>query len=157
VGNEVPNAPTPGPHGPPPSLALHRATLLVCAAVVLAAVVLRLNPDGYVLLPFLDRHPIPSTCPSRVIFHVNCPTCGLTRSFIASAHGELARAFRFHRLGPLFFALIFLQLPLRAYAILRRIPPGKLLPWRHWRLIPWVLLVALLGNWAYNLVVGAGG
>ncbi len=135
----------------------HRDMLLTCAAVILAAAVLRLDANGWVLLPFLDRHPIPSTCPSRVIFHVNCPTCGLTRSFIAMAHGQFARAFAFHRLGPPLFAFVFLQVPVRAYAILRRIPPGKLLPWRYWRLVPWVLLVALLGNWMYNLIAAAAG
>lgn len=157
MGGESRNAAVLGPKACPPALAFHRDILLVCAAVVLAAVVLRLNADGCVLLPFLDRHPIPSTCPSRVIFHVNCPTCGLTRSLIATAHGESARAFRFHRLGPLFFALVFLQVPVRAYAILRRIPPGRLLPWRGWRLVPWALIVALLGNWLYNLITGAAG
>jgi Protein of unknown function (DUF2752) len=39
-------------------------------------------------------------CLFRELTHVACPSCGLTRSFIAMAHGQLTRAAALHPLGP---------------------------------------------------------
>jgi hypothetical protein len=43
-------------------------------------------------------------CWFRAVFDIDCPFCGMTRSFVALAHGDLASAFRFHPAGPLLFA-----------------------------------------------------
>ncbi|MBC7974004.1 MAG: DUF2752 domain-containing protein [Myxococcales bacterium] len=43
-------------------------------------------------------------CWFRAVTDVDCPFCGLTRSFVALAHGDLAAAVRFHPAGPLLFA-----------------------------------------------------
>src|SRR5215510_9221950 len=40
------------------------------------------------------------TCLWHWLMGVNCPACGLTRSFIAVAHGRLRRAFRLSPGGP---------------------------------------------------------
>jgi Protein of unknown function (DUF2752) len=139
----------------PRASSLHWDILLICTGVVLASVVLDVDTYGRMVLPFLPSHPLPATCLTRVLFHVHCPTCGLTRSFIAMAHGEWAEALRFHRLGPFLFAFVFLQVPVRAYAILRGIPPGRLLPRTLGRLVPWLIIGAFIVNWAYDLATGA--
>ena len=77
--------------------------MLLCAAIVLLSVILRVDGHGGVLLPYTEGPPLPGSCVLRSVFGVDCPTCGLTRSFIALADGEFARAFAFHRLGPLLF------------------------------------------------------
>lgn len=46
----------------------------------------------------------PSPCISRNFFGLACPGCGMTRSVTAAAHGDFAKAFRFHALGPLVLA-----------------------------------------------------
>jgi hypothetical protein len=46
---------------------------------------------------------IPSVC---VFYHLTglpCPGCGLTRSFVCFAHGEIKQAFAYHPLGPILF------------------------------------------------------
>ncbi len=45
-------------------------------------------------------------CPCALLFHRPCPGCGLTTSFTATIHGDLAAAFTAHPLGP-FLYLIF--------------------------------------------------
>lgn len=45
-------------------------------------------------------------CIFRKVTHLPCLACGITRSFISSAHGNFEQAFKQHPLGPLlFFAL----------------------------------------------------
>ena len=121
---------------------------------MLLAAVLHLTAQGRLVLPLLDRYPLPVACLTRTLFHMDCPGCGLTRSFVATAHGDFAQAFASHRLGPLLFALVFLQLPIRAYALVRRIPPDRLFRWRHRHLLLWAVVVALFANWVLNLITG---
>ncbi len=149
-----PPVPTP-PQATPGGCGPHVDILLACAGICLAAIVLRLDAQGRLLLPFLNHYPLPATCLTRVLFHLNCPTCGLTRSFVATAHGEFARASAFHRVGPFLFLLVFLEVPIRAYALLRGIPPGRLLGRRWGRFLLWAVPGALLANWIYSLLTGS--
>ncbi len=42
-------------------------------------------------------------CPSVLLFDKPCPGCGLTTSWTATIHGQLATAFTAHPLGPLLY------------------------------------------------------
>jgi len=70
-------------------------------------------------------------------------------------NGQFAAAYRVHRLGPFLFMLVFLQIPLRAYAILR----GVQCPWEvgSWGkgVVIWGSVVLLWVNWVYDLLTGA--
>ncbi len=46
--------------------------------------------------------PLPP-CPIRAITGIPCPTCGMTRSFLAIVHGDLGHALSEHVFGPLLF------------------------------------------------------
>ena len=46
-------------------------------------------------------------CVFHSVTHLPCLTCGLTRSFVSTAHGDLAAALEFHLLGPALFMLVF--------------------------------------------------
>lgn len=54
--------------------------------------------------------PVGVTCPVRAVAGVECPFCGMTRSFVATARGQLGEAFAFHPAGP------FLMLAMLAFA-----------------------------------------
>lgn len=76
---------------------------------------------GAVLRP--DGEPLGAMCPSRIFFSLECPFCGLTRSFVALAHGRLGEAWAHHPAGPLLFAaLVLLVVAIAATSITRRRP-----------------------------------
>jgi hypothetical protein len=128
--------------------------LVLCAAVIVASALLDVQPNG-ITLPGLPGHPLPGMCFTRSVLHMNCPTCGMTRSFVAVAHGELRLGFALHRLGPFVFVLVLLQVPLRAYAVLTGALPRWLTYPKLGTRLAVVLIVALLANWVYNLATGA--
>ena len=66
------------------------------------AVAAWLAPAGDQLL-LSDGTPLGGMCLSRELFGITCPFCGMARSFVALAHGDLGAAFGFHPAGPLLF------------------------------------------------------
>lgn len=62
-------------------------------------------------------------CWFHAAFHVACPMCGMTRSFVALAHGDAMAALRFHPAGPLLFAAMLVFAVGAVIALLRRSPP----------------------------------
>lgn len=81
-----------------------------------------LAPDG-------DRVVVPGggaldgLCWFRAAFHVGCPLCGMTRSFVALAHGDLAASLGFHPAGPLLFAAMLVFVAAAVVALVRSRPP----------------------------------
>ncbi|MBM3472802.1 MAG: DUF2752 domain-containing protein [Armatimonadetes bacterium] len=132
----------------------HMQWLVLCAAVIVASALLEVQPRG-ITVPGAPGRPLPGLCVSRTVFHMNCPTCGMTRSFAAMAHGRLRLAFALHRLGPLGFLLVLLQVPLRAYAVFTGVLPRAVRNPRLATRIIVALVIALVGNWIVNLVTGA--
>ncbi|MBI3099026.1 MAG: DUF2752 domain-containing protein [Planctomycetes bacterium] len=129
-----------------------RILLAVFAGVVVLAALLELQPDGYGL--HLGPFPVTSGgCFSRTVFGVNCPGCGLTRSFVSLAHGRWREAWRYNRAGGLLFAALVLQFPWRAWRLLRGRPHPRPAE-RAAEAGGWLLLVALVANWLWNLVSG---
>ncbi|KNX39578.1 hypothetical protein VV01_17955 [Luteipulveratus halotolerans] len=47
----------------------------------------------------------PVLCPFRRLTGLPCPGCGLTRSWVDTAHGHLGSAFELNPFGPITFAL----------------------------------------------------
>jgi hypothetical protein len=67
--------------------------------------------------------PLGGLCWFRSAFQIDCPFCGMTRSFVALAHGDLAAALRFHPAGPLLFAAMVVALIAVVTVLVRRGPP----------------------------------
>ena len=91
-------------------------------------------------------------CLFKRVTGLPCLLCGMTRSMAATAHGQFADAFRFHLLGPPFFALVVVVTVLLAaeYASSRRIlpRPGE----RAWKTMAWGTLGLLTAAWVARLV-----
>ncbi|MGE0709178.1 MAG: DUF2752 domain-containing protein [Planctomycetota bacterium] len=84
---------------------------IALAALVFAlALLLRVTPDGQGVS--LASWRLPELCAVKRAGG-RCPGCGMTRSFVSAAAGELRRAFAFHPAGPLLLALLLAQLPYR--------------------------------------------
>ncbi|MHB9078790.1 MAG: DUF2752 domain-containing protein [Pirellulaceae bacterium] len=132
---------------------LHHWTFVIIACVVvLAAASLSVRNRQQVIVPILDQ-PLPGTCTFLRLTGLPCPGCGLTRSFISIAHGQLREAWRFNPTGILFFAVVLYQIPYRMWQI-RRIHRG-LGEHRSAAVDSWVLVglvFVLLLQWACILI-----
>ena len=88
---------------------------------------------------------LPDLCPIKALTHIPCPGCGISRSLVCTAHGELARAFLLHPLGPVFFVILAGFVALRLFPKLQ--PSTKLI--NRWA---GVLVVLLLSLWTARLL-----
>lgn len=76
----------------------------------------------------------PILCPFRLLTGIPCPACGLTRSWVHLAHGDLATSLSSHPVGPALMALTMLAaVAASAYAVTGR-----------WLVRPRLLLGALV-------------
>ena len=53
---------------------------------------------------------LPGVCTLKETTGIPCPGCGLTRSWVAAMHGDLAGSWAFHRVGWLLLAYAWLQI-----------------------------------------------
>lgn len=61
-------------------------------------------------MAWVESHPAngPTICLFRLITHLDCPGCGLTRAFRAMGRLDVLEAFRYNPLGPpIFLAVLF--------------------------------------------------
>lgn len=104
---------------------------------------------------------LPSLCPVALIFEQPCPGCGMGRSLLACACGDLTAAFSWHPLGPpaLLVALGYAALEYGAprFAIVHsvraaayRIAPNRATLW-------WVALSLTLVVWVARFGGAWGG
>ncbi|AFM24199.1 DUF2752 domain-containing protein [Desulfomonile tiedjei] len=137
----------------------HLLLLCMALAILVAAFCCRIEPEGIVSfgLPVIGLHiPLADGCLSRKILGVSCPGCGLTRSFVAVAHGQFRLAMEYNAVGPALFMLCVLQIPYRIWAYFREDKVKGRLKWIHDRLgvVIWIAAAALFVFWVYRLAAG---
>jgi hypothetical protein len=100
---------------------------------------------------------LPSLCPLRVLLHVPCPSCGLTRAARLALGGHFAAASRMH---PLWFVV----LPfvggvggLECACYLRDGLWGQVLGGRWVKAAAWGIVIALVGLWVARELGAFGG
>ena len=89
--------------------------LLLAGMVVFASMILSPTPT---VVSFFGW-PIPELCVFRRLMDMNCPGCGLTRSFVFLGHGQLSDAWRMNPVGPLLYFVVVSQIPWRLWKIFR--------------------------------------
>lgn len=94
------------------SLTFHWVMLAICSTVLIASFALNFQAGETVYLPWGDLA-VPPSCGMKLFWGVNCPGCGLTRSFILLAHGDLAGSLAYNPSGILLFAVVLFQVPYR--------------------------------------------
>jgi hypothetical protein len=129
----------------------HAAMLILAAAVLATALVLEVRGSAHVVAPIFSL-PLPELCAWHRLTGTNCPGCGLTRSFIALADGDLPRAWAYNPAGVPLFAGLLAQFPYRL-AQLVRLMTGRA-AWRPagFLIAIWVLLGCLILQWAWRIV-----
>ncbi len=73
--------------------------ITAAAVVALAMWLTPVGPKGDALAA-PSGETLPTMCWLRASTGHECPTCGMSRSFVALFHGDLSHAFRFHPVGP---------------------------------------------------------
>jgi len=126
----------------------HLAMLVVALTIIGLSFVLSVRNDQKVTLWGM---PLPESCGMRMLFHCDCPACGLTRSFVHLAHGNLSSSIEVHRLGWLLAVAVLLQLPYRWFALRN---PTLSLSRRVAIGIVGLLVALFLVNWVYQQVTG---
>ncbi len=96
---------------------------------------------------------LPVICPSRLLFGVNCPGCGMTRSVLLTLGGDLRGALAVNPAGPVLVAALILLAAQLLFAA--RLDEGET-PARR-RLLSWatlygaVVVSVMLIQWAGGL------
>jgi hypothetical protein len=129
----------------------HWATLAAALAIIAASFLLRLHNSERIAIKWLNVD-LPPLCGSRAIFDIACPGCGLTRSFVSLAAGDVHASLQFHRLGWLLAAAVVGQIPYRIF-VLRELRFGIVQRvWPIW--FGGTLTAALIVNWLVNTLAG---
>ncbi|MBN1589113.1 MAG: DUF2752 domain-containing protein [Pirellulales bacterium] len=127
----------------------HRNMLWISCAVVVLSCWFEVQPGGRIAFWGLEEYPLPQTCMSRSLFGVDCPGCGLTRSFVHLAHGRWQESLAVHRVGWLLVVAVLLQFPYRMLGLRHSDgwPLGRRIPVWFGRM----LIFALIANWLIGL------
>ncbi len=90
-------------------------------------------------------------CAFRFVTGVDCPGCGLVRSWCATAHGHLGDAFALHLFGPATFAGLLVTLLAFRFTRASRPAGESFETWiaRSWRDHAWVRVTAFGGAVAW--------
>jgi hypothetical protein len=96
----------------------HGLLAAISLGVIVMAAVMRSEGPSDVFLPGM-KVALPDICLTKSVLGVPCPGCGMTRSFIAIAHGQWRRAWDFNPVSFLMFVFIAGQIPWRFWQIRR--------------------------------------
>ena len=122
--------------------------------LVLCASVLALS---FVIPTLKSRHLwLSAPCIFYTVTRIPCPMCGMTRSFIFTAHGNLSAAFNMHLLGPLIFFLVALCGLYLATSLVSGYRVRYELTRGTRRAIFWSVLGVFLACWVVKLVFMRG-
>jgi len=93
------------PHG---DVKGHMLVLVVCVAMLSLAFIITPVAPGRPKLS-VKGATLPPLCMLKSTTGRDCPGCGMTRSWVAAAHGDMISSLNYHRLGWLFMLYTALQ------------------------------------------------
>ena len=96
--------------------------------------------------------PLPETCVTYSRLGIDCPGCGLTRTFVHMAHAQFAEAWGLSPVGTLIFLFACLQIPFGTAQLLFRSRGRWTEAWGRWN--DWgtaCLVAALVLQWLVRL------
>jgi Protein of unknown function (DUF2752) len=100
---------------------------------------------------------LPSFCPLRVLLHMPCPSCGLTRAARLVLGGDFAGASRMHPLWFLVLPFVGGVGVLESALFLRDGVWGQVVAQRGVMLAAWGTVLALVGVWLARELGALGG
>ena len=132
-----------------PNLRKRDRDMLAIAGVVIVLAFLLKVEEPRVRLAVWPGFLVPESCFARVYYEVDCPGCGLTRSFIYLADGEIQKSLNANRVGWLLALSVLLQIPFRIVSLKTE---GRFISIPVRRAMGWSIVIILISNWVYNLV-----
>ena len=90
------------------SVAPHYVIFMACFCLLAGAIIIT-PPDSTTNHLELGGISLPQTCIFKNLTGLPCPGCGLSRSVVAAAHGDIGMSLKHHRLGLLTLFYIVLQ------------------------------------------------
>lgn len=127
---------------------LYRWVILgMSTGVMLLSTLMSIRDEKQVVVPLLGK-PLPELCQLRRYTGLDCPGCGLTRSFISIGHAEFGQAWRYNPAAFVLFPVIALQIPFQLLQ-LERIRRGlpELSVQRLSQVVLGIVTVTLLSQW----------
>ena len=122
------------------------AILIVCIVVIAISMTCQTDDLGISIFGLKwQLH-----CMSKHLLGINCALCGMTHSFCAIGHGQLAKAFEYHRLGPILFCFILFQIPYRISLVALKVRKKSFIKKAN-VYFAIVTLAALIVNWLVYL------
>ncbi|MBF0607393.1 MAG: DUF2752 domain-containing protein [Magnetococcales bacterium] len=125
--------------------------LVLCLSVLVLSRILYVE-DGCAVS--LNGMTLPSICAFKNLFHINCPGCGLTRSFISISRMHLDKAWQYNRAGIVVYVFVILQIPYRMYLIARDSRAGNKLIDKIFGVYLYVIFCSLILNWLAGFYIG---
>lgn len=126
----------------------HWPILLLTVGMGAALVLLEIRSGGGVGLRGGGFPELPAVCLSRRLFGVDCPGCGLTRSLVSLARGDLAASWSYHRLGWAVALAILIQFFFRIF-VLVRLKGGRAVSCRWLDYLGLAVVTLLFANWCW--------
>jgi hypothetical protein len=134
-----------------PDVLFHWVLLGLCTIVLVLASVMSVRGGRQVLLPGVSVA-LPELCTMKRLWGIDCPGCGMTRAFIALAHGDVSAAWSFNPAAILLFGMMAFQAPYRAVQLVRVYRGQRELSLGYLPHIALVTLaVGILGQWALRM------
>lgn len=95
----------------------HILSLIAILCVIFVGSIADINHDTAYLQVFNSKPVLIGKCFYRDNFGIECPSCGLTRSFISLENLELRQSFKYNRIGPFVYLLMIFVLILNILGI----------------------------------------
>lgn len=88
--------------------------LSLCVLILALPQYFSINQQGEVEL---HNVVLPQTCAFKYFFGIDCPGCGLTRSFIMLFRLDFVQSWHYNSVGIFIFLYVLLQIPARTYLL----------------------------------------
>ena len=130
---------------------IHWLFLVLSIAVITASFLMRHESGAQVFLPTMSV-PLPDICAFKNFLGIDCPGCGLTRSFINISHGKWSRAWAFNPTGFLLYLLIAIQIPWQSLQLTRNYQKKSRLVFPYVWTIVIAMIVVMFAQWTVKLL-----
>ena len=124
--------------------------VLACLTLFLSAVLTIRNGETLVT-PWLEL-PLPGLCMFRRVTGADCPGCGLTRSFVSMAHGQVLTALHYNLAGPFIFVWVAFAIPYQTFQVARIFLGYRPMRWSIISWAIWPLVATLIVQWIIRTV-----